>query len=130
MEQLKTELAALVAGKGDDVRLWDFMDYSGFSTEVVPPAGDRQTSTKWFWEPTHFKKSLGRIMIGRMFGGIGPAFGVTLTPANVTERNEAVRAQRQAMVCGGSTVFLTVLDMPIDDACVRAEGAARQRGPT
>jgi len=130
LEQLKTDLAALVASKGKDVALWDFMDYSGFSTEAVPRAGDRRTPTTWFWEPTHFKKPLGRIMIGRMFGGTGPAFGVMLTPANVTERNEAVRAQRQALVCGSGTASLIVLDKPVDDACVRAEGGAKQRGPT
>ena len=131
VEQLKTELAALVASQGQGVILWDFMDYSSFSTESVPPAGDRRTPTRWFWEPTHFKKRLGEIMIQRMFGSGAPAFGVAITPGNVAARNMEIRAQRQAVVCGGNDAsLLTGIAKPLDDGCGHDGLTLRQHEPT
>jgi hypothetical protein len=109
VEQLKVELTTLAA-QGGGVTLWDFLDYSSFATEPVPPASDRRTPTSWFWEPTHFKKQLGEIMIQRMFGSGAPAFGVQLMPANLAQRNARVRADRQAFVCRRDGVMLTALD--------------------
>jgi hypothetical protein len=94
VEQLKTELAAVVAEQGGDVALWDFMDYSDFNTEAIPPASDPGTPTKWFWETSHFKKPLGAIMIGNMFGQDAPAFGTKLTPQTVAAHNARIRDQR------------------------------------
>ncbi len=122
VEQLKVELAALAATH--NVVLWDFMDYSAFNTEPVPDAGDRRTATKWFWEPSHFKKPLGAIMIGNMFGQDVPAFGARLTPETVAARNAEVRAQRQERVCldtGGG--LLTSLAAPMPDGCALASAA-------
>jgi hypothetical protein len=39
LEQLKLELATIVAEQGGGVSLWDFMDYSDFNTESIPAAG-------------------------------------------------------------------------------------------
>jgi hypothetical protein len=130
VEQFKTELAALVATQGNGVRLWDFMDYSAFTTEPVPPEGDLRTATRWFWDPNHFKRALGRIMVAQILGEDAPAFGVVLTPDNVAQRNAAVRAQRQAFVCGNSAVLAAASDRPTTDGCVAVETAAKQRGPT
>jgi hypothetical protein len=99
VEQLKIELTDLVAAQGGAVTLWDFLDYSPFNTEPVPAAGDRRTPTRWFWEPTHFKKQLGAVMIRRMFGQDAPAFGVMLTRDNVVARNADIRTHRHALVC-------------------------------
>jgi hypothetical protein len=127
VEQLKAELADLAAKQ--HVPLWDFMDYSAFNTERVPDPGDRRTATKWFWEPSHFKKPLGAIMIGNMFGqGGGPAFGARLTPETVAARNAEVRAQRQQRVCiDTGAKLLTSLATPMPDGCAVASAS---RGPT
>jgi hypothetical protein len=128
VEQLKVELAKLVAEAGGDVVLWDFMDYSKFSTEAIPPAGDRRTQTQWFWEPTHFKKPLGAIMVGNMFGQGAPAFGAGLTPETVAARNAEVRAQRQQRVCVDTGAkLLTSLAAPMPEGCALASAS---RGPT
>jgi hypothetical protein len=128
VEQLKVELAGVVGEQGGDVALWDFMDYSPFSTEAIPALGDRHTPTQWFWEPTHFKKQLGAIMIGNMSGQGGPAFGAKLTPETVVARNAQVRAQRQERVCVDTGAkLLTSLTTPIPDGCAVASAA---RGPT
>jgi hypothetical protein len=126
VEQLKVELADLAAKQG--LAIWDFMDYSPFNTEPVPAAGDRRTPTTWFWEPSHFKKQLGAIMIGNMFGADVPAFGVRLTPETVAARNAQVRAQRQERVCVETGAkLLTSLSTPIPDGCAVASAS---RGPT
>jgi hypothetical protein len=128
VEQLKTELTTLVAAQGDrTVTLWDFLDYSSFNTEPIPPAGDRRTPTSWFWEPTHFKKQLGEVMIQRMFGGDAPQFGMELTPNNVAERNAGIKAARHALVCERKSVVLTSLEIRTGDDCGRAENP---RAPT
>ena len=37
--------------------------------ERLPPRGDRVTNLQWFWEPVHFKRALGDIMLHRVFLG-------------------------------------------------------------
>jgi hypothetical protein len=104
------------------------MDYSPFSTEPVPAAGDRRTTTRWFWETSHFKKQLGEIMIQTMFGQGAPEFGARLTPETVTARNAEVRSQRQARVCDTKNApLLTSLATPIPDGCT---DAPTPHGPT
>jgi hypothetical protein len=127
MEQLKAELTDVAAEQY--VALWDFMDYSKFTTEPVPAAGDRRTQTRWFWEPTHFKKQLGAIMIQRMFGQGPPEYGARLTPETITARNAEVRAQRQVRVCvdTGSKLLTTLTTPPPPDGCALASAS---RGPT
>jgi hypothetical protein len=97
VEQMKAELIALAQAGG--VTLWDFLDYSSFNTEPVPAPGDRRTPTCWFWEPTHFKKQLGEVMIQRMFGADGPAFGTVLTPASLPRHDVQIREERGLLIC-------------------------------
>jgi len=106
IEQLKLELATLAAKYqrpgSPPVTFWDFLDYSQYTTEPVPPPGDRRTQTRWFWEPTHFKKALGEMILRRMFDPNEPSpsdLGAALTPDTVAAHNAAIRAQRQAYAC-------------------------------
>ncbi len=119
VEQLKTELTALTSAGDAAVTVWDFLDYSTFNTEAVPPAGDRRTPMSWFWEPTQFKKQLGDVMIQRMFGSDAPVFGAVLTPDTVAVRNENIRTQRQTFVCEQLHPVLTALENATGDGCVR-----------
>ena len=126
VEELKQQLADMVARKDHGVVLWDFMDYSSYSTEPVPPAGDRHTPTQWFWEATHFKQPLGHLIIARINGAQSPDFGRILTPETVAARNAEVRAQRDAVVCQeGKDFLLTSLAVVPDDGCNRPTQAAR-----
>jgi hypothetical protein len=100
VEQWKTELAGLVQSEGGGlVSLWDFEAYDQYATEARPKANDFQSATKWFWEPSHFKKTLGELMLKRMFGDGSSDFGVQLTLTNVASRNAFVREQRFAYHC-------------------------------
>ena len=75
----------VAAAGGNDVRLWDFNGYDVYSTEPVPGPSDRQGETHWFWEPNHFKRGLGDLMMSVIYRGAS-GYGVRLTPANVGER--------------------------------------------
>lgn len=100
LEQWKTELASLVQQAGGGaVQLWDFDGYDSYATEPVPAAGDRRSTVRWFWEPSHFGKALGELMLQRMFGQGAPDLGALLTPESVAARHAAVRAQHLAYVC-------------------------------
>jgi hypothetical protein len=80
-------------GSPNRVRLFDFSGYNRFSAEPVPPAGDRRTAMRWYWEAGHYKSALGDEMLRAMFGG-GDAFGTLLTPANIDDVLAAIRTSR------------------------------------
>jgi hypothetical protein len=68
--------------------LWDFSALNAYTTEAVPHQGDRNTSTRWYWESGHFKNELGSLMLRRMLNDDGQSsdLGVLLTPANVQDQ--------------------------------------------
>ena len=98
IEQLKFDLANLVAAAGEKgIVVWDFLEYSQYTTEPVPAADDRKTMLRWFWEPTHFRKALGDVVLERIFTENASDFGRVLTPENVGARNSQVREQQRAL---------------------------------
>jgi len=97
IEKLKVDLAQLVAdAHSDSISAWDFVEYAPYTTETVPPQGDRVTRLRWFWEPVHFQRALGEIMLQRVFLGTPADFGAPLTLATVDARNQFVRDQQRA----------------------------------
>jgi hypothetical protein len=90
-EQAKKELTRLVAAEGGNTaRLWDFIGYDAYSTELVPGPSDRGGSmrTRWFWEPSHFKRVLGEKILATIYRG-GADYGVRLTPDMIGAHLEA-----------------------------------------
>jgi len=99
IEQLKADLAKLVdEAHSDSITAWDFVEYGPYTTESVPPRGDRVTRMRWFWEPVHFQRALGEIMLQRVLHGAPADFGAPLTMATVEARNEFVRDQQRAFI--------------------------------
>lgn len=100
-EQWKSELVDVVAQGGDpSVKLWDFSGYDSYTTEDVPAAGNRGDSLRWFWEPAHFKKALGDVMLRRMLDGTPADFGVELTPQTLPGQLARIRAERKDYIEG------------------------------
>lgn len=59
-----TSLEALVrAREGDGIELWDFSQESHYIREKVPAAGVRSGPLQWFWEPAHYRRELGDLMV-------------------------------------------------------------------
>jgi hypothetical protein len=73
-------------------RLWDFSDYDHFSTESLP--ADRRAHLQWFWEPTHYSKALGDVILTRIFGGRDTSYGAVLTAETVDARLAGIREHR------------------------------------
>jgi len=48
------------------IELWDFSGDSAYIHEPVPAAGVRSGPLQWFWEPAHYRRELGDIMINAM----------------------------------------------------------------
>jgi len=63
----------IVEGK-HSVQLWDFSKNNWYTNEIVPEDGDHTTKMQWYWEPGHYKNTLGNIIIKRVFrdqSGVG-----------------------------------------------------------
>lgn len=68
--------------------LWDFSGFNAVTTETVPPAGDLKTAVKWFWEPAHYKKETGDLILDKVldyksWARVPSDFGIQLTLENV-----------------------------------------------
>lgn len=50
----------------DNVEFWDFSADSAYIHESVPGAGVKGDALKWFWEPAHYRRELGDLMLEAM----------------------------------------------------------------
>jgi hypothetical protein len=118
VEQWKLELTQLADWMVDDpIPVWDFVEYDRYTTEPVPGSGDRQSITSWFWEPHHFKKSLGELIIRRVLGGGPVDFGTTLETSNIARRNTEVRGQQLVYRCTLAGSRFPAQDRRGDEGC-------------
>lgn len=77
------------------VPLMDFSDANPYTTERLPTAQAPHGAMRWYWETSHFKTSLGDMVLKRVLTGQGPKnFGHVLTRDNVERQLNASR-QRQ-----------------------------------
>ena len=77
-------------------RVWDFSGYDQYSTENLPSRSDRDAHLRWFWEPTHYSKALGDIILTRMFGGQETGYGVVLTAETIEAHLSEIRERRKS----------------------------------
>ena len=77
-------------------RVWDFSGYDQYSTENLPSRSDRDAHLRWFWEPTHYSKALGDIILTRMFGGPDTGYGVVLTAETIEAHLSEIRERRKS----------------------------------
>ena len=83
----KTLVNYLSIMQGDEFTLWDFSGESDFVNEGVPLANPKQ-QMQWFWEPAHYKKELGDILIKKMVKKQNSSeilIGKQLTRSNITK---------------------------------------------
>jgi hypothetical protein len=99
LEKWKQNLVEVLAQERMEGKfnLWDFTGYSGPPAEAVPPAGDRISRMKFYFENSHCTPLLGGMMLDEIFASSDPSqFGVKLTRANVREHLARVLADRAA----------------------------------
>lgn len=60
------------------LQYWDFSGDSRYIHEQVPAAGVKSGPLDWFWEPSHYRRELGDLMLETMLAercGTAPVFG-------------------------------------------------------
>jgi len=98
LEQWESRLVASterLRGSGCDIRLVDFSGYNSVTTEALPSVSGRPDML-YYWEASHYRSNVGRMVLARMFGGgaVAPDFGIDLTPATLPGHLRALRASR------------------------------------
>ena len=103
-EEWKRELVKLIADEagasGVSFPLWDFGGYNTVTMETVPPEGDTETVMRYYWEPRHYKKLSGDLILDRVLNyrsdtrSLPGDFGVLLSQTNVDRVIAQARAQR------------------------------------
>ena len=81
---------------GCDVRLVDFSGFNSITTEATPLVSGKP-DMHYYWEVSHYRDNVGRLILARLFGGDTPPpadFGVELTQANIDAHHAATRAAR------------------------------------
>jgi len=84
--------------QGEEFILWDFSGTSDFVNEAVPLANPKQ-QMQWFWEPAHYRKELGDILLAIVLLGQADNsvdFGVKLTVENIAELLKKNKAHLQS----------------------------------
>lgn len=76
-----------IAGRYD-VPIWDFSIITRYNTEPSPTSGAGERALDWFWEPAHYKRQVGDMMLQTMLAdGCGDSptetAGTRLEPANI-----------------------------------------------
>ena len=82
--------------QGCDVRLYDFSGFNSITTEATPLVSGKP-DMHYYWEVSHYRDNVGRLILARLFGGDTPPpadFGVELTQANIDDHHAATRAAR------------------------------------
>lgn len=104
--------------QGCDVRLFDFSGFNSITTEATPLVSGKP-DMHYYWEVSHYRDNVGRLILARLFGGDTPApadFGVELTQANIDAHQAATRAARDRYRVGDAreTAYAQrVLDGPL-----------------
>jgi len=63
-------LLALLSQRSGQLELsvWDFSHVAPYTLEPVPEPGVRTGPLDWFWEPAHYRRELGDLMLDTMLG--------------------------------------------------------------
>lgn len=88
-EKWKRDLAAAAeqSPRRDLVSLWDFSGISPCTAETMPANGDAVLSMRWYRESSHFRRTLGDLVLDRVFGShadaVCPGLGLRLETSTV-----------------------------------------------
>ncbi len=83
--------------QGCDVRLHDFSGFNSITSEATPLVSGKP-DMHYYWEVSHYRDNVGRLILARLFGGDTPPpadFGVELTQASIDAHQAATRAARE-----------------------------------
>jgi hypothetical protein len=97
----KRQLARM--GRAEGVPVWDFSLFDSYSTEPVDALPPRGKGLQWFWEPSHYRRELGDLMLDNIWRdhcphdqADAPRYGVRLDALSDTEIADFLADQRAA----------------------------------
>ncbi|MCF6214765.1 MAG: hypothetical protein L3J58_01175 [Emcibacter sp.] len=61
----KIQLVQIVENRHKKITLWNFSDPSSYTNEPILLSGNKPL--KWFWEPAHYRKELGDLIVQNIF---------------------------------------------------------------
>lgn len=99
MEEWKRRIVAIAEAEAD-VSVWDFSGFDEHSTEQVADLAGKGESLEWFWEPAHYRQTLGDKMLATMLAASCPedgrfeAFGTDLDELTIDDALVAKRSER------------------------------------
>ncbi|MES2116729.1 MAG: hypothetical protein V4578_16330 [Pseudomonadota bacterium] len=100
VEQWQRSLADLAERQrrhGCKVRVFDFSGFNSVTTEAIPQVTQRVVMD-YYWETSHYRDNVGRMILARMLGGDGTTvpddFGAELTPDVMPAHLAALRTGR------------------------------------
>jgi hypothetical protein len=100
LDDWKRSLTAVVDRRreeGCDIRLVDFSGFNRITTEEIPQATGNE-NMQYYWEHSHYRSEVGRIILERLFRRDPPEdaedFGVELTRQTIERHLEDFRARR------------------------------------
>ena len=76
--------------------IWDFADYSDFTTEPVPSADMRNARMTWHWESSHYTRALGSEVLEAVLGEGPTALGRKLQLEQFPGWINGIEARREA----------------------------------
>ena len=100
METWQRDLAQMTGRyrrQGCDVRLHDFSGFNSITSEAIPQVTGAR-AMRYYWEASHYRDNVGRLILARLFGGPVPVpadFGVELTETGIAAHQAATRAARE-----------------------------------
>jgi hypothetical protein len=78
--------------------LWDFSGYNSITVEAVPEPSDLQSSMRFYWESSHYKKEAGDLILNRIFGKEmlkENDFGVVVSTRNIEQHLWSIRLKQK-----------------------------------
>ncbi|HEY7116789.1 MAG TPA: hypothetical protein VH475_09395 [Tepidisphaeraceae bacterium] len=107
-EEWKRRLVKTIADVGREchagappVPLWDFTGFTGYVADPVAPPGDARAMA-WYWEPSHFRRELGDLLIARIHGRTSSDghdishFGALIHESNIESHLARLRVERES----------------------------------
>jgi len=107
-EEWKRRLALIARDHG--VPLWDFSAFDRYSTEDIDALKKKGESLDWFWEPAHYRKVLGDIVLANIWRSHCPSpetyahYGKRIDGPDLEAHLSAQRVEKDRYLAGHPAV--------------------------
>lgn len=97
-EEWKSRLVETARAEGTP--LWDFSGFDRFSSENIQDIAEKGEKLSWFWEPSHYRKELGDLVLANIWRPHCPSpdqiesYGVRIDMTDITRHLAVLRLQK------------------------------------